>query len=298
MPRTYPVGSLGAGEVYEKSTRLVSVDVTDDRSTRLLLIRHGESVSTVDRCIGGPRTCRGLSPLGHQQAERLRDRLATTGEVDAEVLYSSQYPRALQTAAILAPALGGLAVVEDAGFGEHDPGELCDGMSYAEFTERYGNREWDDPFAESFPGGETIAAFHFRVGLALHHAVTTHAGRSIVIACHGGVIDAVFRILLHAPPTGSFQLHTLNTALTEFEVAGPRTWKLHRYNDASHLAGLPAESPRVAHAAAAPGGDPADLPGDAATDTSDAVDAAEDSSDTSDMPDTVVAADVPDPAVR
>ena len=40
--------------------------------TRIVLIRHGESNVTVQRVLGGPRTCSGLSDLGKMQAERLR----------------------------------------------------------------------------------------------------------------------------------------------------------------------------------------------------------------------------------
>lgn len=218
--------------------------MSDHPITRLVLVRHGESVSTVTRRIGGFRTCGGLSPLGRQQAERLRDRLATTGELTADVLISSQFPRARETAEIISPALGGLPVLEEPGFGEHDPGEDCDGLTFDEFTATHGQRDWDDPFGESFPGGETIAAFHFRVGGALFETLREHAGATIVIACHGGVVDAVFRHLLRAPSTGNFQLHTLNTAITEFRHVLPRTWRLLRYNDAAHLAGLPAETPR------------------------------------------------------
>ncbi len=212
--------------------------------TRLVLVRHGESVSTVARRIGGHRTCGGLSPLGRQQAERLRDRLTETGELTADVLVSSHYPRARETAQIIAPALGGLEVIERDGFGEHDPGEVCDGMTYDEFVSQHGERDWDDPWGETFPGGETVAAFHYRVGTALHAAFREFAGSTIVVACHGGVIDAAFRILLKLPGTGAFELHTLNTAITEFEQAQPKTWKLRRYNDTAHLAGLPAETPR------------------------------------------------------
>ena len=65
--------------------------------TRVILIRHGESVVTVRRVLGGPRTCVGLSDLGKLQAEKLRDRLASTKEISADVLISSGYPRALET---------------------------------------------------------------------------------------------------------------------------------------------------------------------------------------------------------
>ena len=135
--------------------------------TRVVLVRHGESNVTVRRVIGGPRTCDGLSELGVRQAERLRDRLAETEEIDATQLIASAYPRAIETAGIIAPAVG-LDVTIEAGFGEHDPGSDCDGMSFAEFVERYGMPDWEsDPYGVTFPGGETIAEFDLRVGAAL-----------------------------------------------------------------------------------------------------------------------------------
>ncbi len=222
--------------------------MSDVASTRLLLVRHGESVSTVTQRIGGHRTCGGLSPLGVRQAEALRDRMASEG-FTPEALYTSNFRRAIETAEIIAPAIGNPTLIEEPGFGEHDPGPDCDGLLFAEFVERHGNRDWDDPFAESFPGGETVAEFHYRVGRALHQVIRQHAGETVVIACHGGAVDAVFRTLLRLPMTGSFQLHTLNTAITEFQLVagwggrGPR-WQLNRYNDTAHLAGLPVQTPR------------------------------------------------------
>ena len=43
--------------------------------TRLILIRHGESNVTVERILGGEKSCTGLSDLGRAQACALRDRL-------------------------------------------------------------------------------------------------------------------------------------------------------------------------------------------------------------------------------
>ncbi|HRE00446.1 MAG TPA: histidine phosphatase family protein, partial [Ilumatobacteraceae bacterium] len=91
---------------------------------------------------------------GRMQSERLRDRLAATGEIVADAIVSSQFPRARETAEIVAPALGGLPVVEDERFGEHDPGEECDGMLFSEFIDRFGELNWEaDPYAVGFPGG-------------------------------------------------------------------------------------------------------------------------------------------------
>lgn len=198
---------------------------------------------TVDRVIGGPRTCSGLSPLGRVQSERLRDRWAAAPEFQAAVLLASQYPRAIQTAEIIAPALGGLPVLCDEGFGEHDPGPECDGLSFKDFVDRYPDATagWDagDPFATTFPGGETVASFQFRVGTAIRRTVDLYAGKTVVVACHGGVIDSVMRLVLKAPAMGLFQIHTRNTSITELVLLQPNLWRLDRYNDAAHLAGLP-----------------------------------------------------------
>jgi 2,3-bisphosphoglycerate-dependent phosphoglycerate mutase len=215
--------------------------------TRLVLVRHGESVSTVSRRIGGHRTCGGLSPLGQQQAERLRLRWTEAPDISPTVLISSHYRRAKETAAAIAAAFG-LPVVEDASFGEHDPGADCDGMTYDDFMARFGeitDRSWhdNDPFDVTFPGGETVAAFHYRVGAALKALVDHHRDATVVVSCHGGVIDAVLRTALRAPSLGGFQLHTRNTSITELETIDGGGWRVLRYNDIAHLAGLPEQTP-------------------------------------------------------
>jgi probable phosphoglycerate mutase len=214
--------------------------------TCLVLVRHGESKTTVARVIGGPRTCTGLSDLGRLQAERLRDRWAVGGEITADVLICSQYARARETAEIVAPAIGGLPVVEDAGFGEHDPGPDCDGMAFDDYVEQYGGGWWEgDPFGTSFPGGETIAAFQFRVGQAIRRTIDAYRDKTIVVSCHGGVVDAALRLALKAPATGAFEIRTLNTSITEIHLVKDNLWRLIRYNDTGHLVGLPNQTTPV-----------------------------------------------------
>jgi probable phosphoglycerate mutase len=219
--------------------------VTSDAPTTLVLVRHGESNVTVNRVIGGYRSCSGLSELGRRQADRLRERLATTRELTADVLLSSNFARAIETAEAIAPAVGDPTIEIDPGFGEHDPGPDIDGMTFEAYVERFGVPDWTDPNVEVFPGGETVAAFHRRIGDVLAATLEAHRGKSIIVACHGGVVDATFRHLLRTASTGSFELHTLNTSLTEFATAPSGEWRLKRYNDAAHLHGLPAETPRT-----------------------------------------------------
>ena len=74
-------------------------------ATRLIVIRHGESKVTVRRVIGGFRTCDGLSPLGVEQAQRLATRLGETREIAADVVISSNFARARETAEAIVDAL-------------------------------------------------------------------------------------------------------------------------------------------------------------------------------------------------
>lgn len=223
--------------------------------TRVLLVRHGESNTTVARRIGGPRTCSGLTELGRQQAARLRDRWREAPEVSVDVMIASQYPRARETAAILAEAFPGRELHIDAGFGEHDPGPDCDGLTFTEFVERHPEaaHAWErqDPDADVFPGGETLGEFHQRVLDALDRTVAAHPDRTVLVACHGGVVDAVLRHVVGAPAMGGFEIHTLNTAITEIERTPRGVWRIIRYNDSSHLAGLPAATPSTGDSAAA-----------------------------------------------
>ena len=213
--------------------------------TRLILVRHGESNTTVQRRIGGFRTCTGLSPLGRLQAGRLRDRWADGTDVCADVLISSQFARARETAEIIAPALRNLPIEVIDGFGEHDPGVDCDGITFDEFVERYGHRDWEsDPYSIGFPGGETLAAFHLRVGEVISKTMDRYEGKTIVVSCHGGVVDAALRQALHGPHIGAFDIWTLNTSITELQLVRPGRWKLIRYNDHAHLCGLESETAR------------------------------------------------------
>ena len=161
------------------------------------------------------------------------------------MVVSSHFPRARETATIVAEAFGSPEVLIDDGFGEHDPGVDCDGMTMDDFVDRFGVGAWEaDPFGVTFPGGETLAEFQFRVGRTVRRLQDERAGQTIVVFCHGGVIDAVLRQALKAAPTGTFTINTLNTSITELLLGRPNMWTLRRYGDSAHLAGLPEATDR------------------------------------------------------
>ena len=217
------------------------VPPVSEGSTRVVLVRHGEAVCNVSGVVGGVRGCTGLSPVGRHQAEALRRRLAETGTLaGARALYASVLPRALETAAVIAPAVGGgrLDVQADCGLCELHPGE-GDGLSWSAFVERFGEPDWDaDPTTVLAPGGESWRGFVDRAASALVELADRHRGAEVVVVCHAGVIEAAMLRFVAGSADGRLRLRTAHTSLTEFECEGPQgPWRLLRYNDAAHLAG-------------------------------------------------------------
>jgi probable phosphoglycerate mutase len=215
-------------------------------TTRLLLVRHGESLATINEVVGGRLGCTGLSELGRQQSARLRDRLDAGHEPKVDVVYASPLRRAAETAEIAAAGLG-LDIVYDDDLEEHRPGE-ADGVTWSDVELRFGVYIPErHPHARMAPGAETLAEFHHRVNSTIHRLVEAHAGQTVLVVCHGGVIDMVFRAMLGVSHRPQYDLWTTNAAITEFEATHPAAelphrWRLRRYNDAAHLAGLPLHS--------------------------------------------------------
>jgi probable phosphoglycerate mutase len=215
--------------------------VANTSSTRLVLIRHGESRATVEGVVGGRRGDQGLSEIGVQQCCALRDRLAGSHELDrVDALYASELRRAVQTAEIIAPALG-LAradIVQERALCELDPG-VGDGLTWEEFERLYGLPDMRaDPYVRLAPGGESLAEFQLRIGRALTRIANDHAGQTVVIACHGGVIDTAMVLFLGLARFGTYTgFNTANASLNEWvlPIAGTGGWRLVRYNDHAHL---------------------------------------------------------------
>ena len=214
---------------------------------RLILVRHGEAYAGFHGPIAGPVGCAGLTPHGRRQAEALREHLAASPLLSADVLLASILPRAIETARIIAPGLGLEISGLDCDLCEFHTGE-ADGLDWSDYNERYGSfdmeAEPDRPFA---PGGESWNGFHERVSRTLERFAREHAGETVVAVCHAGVIIASMRLLLGiADPATSAHLRPTNTGLTEWgHERSEDRWLLRYYNDAGHLVSLdpPQERP-------------------------------------------------------
>ena len=205
--------------------------------TQLYLIRHGHYIIIME----GKPVDHGLSRMGVRQVELLRDRL-TTCEINADVLVASTLPRARQTAHIIAPALG-LSIQYDTNFEEwrNQDGSLT--------SEQFASR-WNDVPADHLPytrwmaGHETWMEFQLRATSALHRLLQEYAGKTIVLICHGGIIEAsfvyFFGLSRFSFPKATVEArHTAITHWSQIDYPGvPGVWALQTYNDDCHLAGI------------------------------------------------------------
>jgi broad specificity phosphatase PhoE len=207
---------------------------------RLILVRHGDAHAGFQGVVGGQTGCTGLTAQGRAQAEALRDHLADSGRVRADVLLASVLPRAIETASIIAPGLGLEISGQECDLCELHPGE-ADGLTWTDYAARYGSFDLEaEPDRVFAPAGESWNSFHERVRRTLERVARDYEGQTVVAVCHAGVIMASMRVLLGIPPLGTgARLRPTNTGLTEWEHdPSLARWTLHSFNDASHLLGL------------------------------------------------------------
>jgi broad specificity phosphatase PhoE len=203
----------------------------------LILVRHGEAHAGFHGVIAGPTACTGLTDRGRAQATALRDHLAASGRVRADVLLSSIIPRAIETAEIIAPGLGIVTFGRECDLCEVHTGR-ADGLEWAEWGVRYGSFDMEtDPDRVFAPEGESWNSFHERVRQMLDRLAREYEEQTVVAVCHAGVIMASLRVLLGIgrPGTGT-RIHPTNTGLTEWEWEPSQgRWTLHSFNEATHL---------------------------------------------------------------
>ncbi len=202
---------------------------------RLLLIRHGESWSNIDRIVSGERTCRGLTDRGHSQAEAIAEYLAAEQNMlDITAIYSTSVRRAMETAAPIARVLN-VSVRPEFPHNRHGTAE---GRPYRDFSGAL-SLSPDAPLAA---GAESWAESAVRVGRMFDQLTRRHHGDTIVLTCHRETIIAAAQHFQRIPPTLIYATAEVDyTGITEWEhrprSVDPRhyRWILLRHNDIRHL---------------------------------------------------------------
>lgn len=201
------------------------------QATRVLLIRHGETDWNVQTRLQGHSDI-PLNARGRWQAARLHE--ALQGEV-LDAVYSSDLRRALDTAAAVAAATGAPLRPEPAlrerGFG------CFEGLTYAEVETRFPveARRWrlrEPGFGPA--GGENLIDFHARCLSAAERLAAAHAGGSIALVAHGGVLDSLYRAATRVPLDAPRSWRMANASLNRllYSASG---FALVGWDDDAHL---------------------------------------------------------------
>lgn len=175
------------------------------QATRIVAVRHGETAWNVETRIQGQLDV-ALNAKGRWQAERVAEALRGEG---IDCIVSSDLARAHETACAIAAAAG-LPVSVDAGLRERCFGRF-EGRTWSEIASWWPaeSARWRARDLDFTPeGGESLRAFHARVVVACERLARAHAGRTLALVAHGGVMDCLYR------------------AAARIELAAPRTWQL------------------------------------------------------------------------
>jgi probable phosphoglycerate mutase len=158
-----------------------------------VVIRHARTSSNARGSWHG-NLDEGLSPLGREEAQQAAWRLRSfAAEEPIGAILSSDLRRAVETAEILASAIGVSTILRDSRLRERDMGEWS-GRSPAEVEATWPGwlDQWIDGRKGGPPGGETDRAVARRAELALLDGWRPNHGRTLVVT-HGGVIRSLRR---------------------------------------------------------------------------------------------------------
>jgi probable phosphoglycerate mutase len=207
-------------------------------TTRVLLVRHGQSRGNAERRFGG-HTATPLSELGRAQADATARALAAEG---VTAVYSSDLLRALQTAEPLAREAG-LMAEETSAFRERSVG-LMEGLTFEEAAavhpEEYAALLRRD-FEHVLAGGESYRQMLDRASAHLDGAIEKHRGGRVAVFSHTGTICILVLHLLgalDAPDLKPVWVSSSNCGVTRFEIQHGGLTRLLNANDTRHLSGL------------------------------------------------------------
>ena len=201
---------------------------------RLLLVRHGQSEWNRQGRLQGYEDS-DLSPLGRDQAQRLRRRLEPE-IIDAA--YSSTATRALETGRIAVGhrmPIDALDALREVHLG------VWEGREAAEIKRRFAadvDLWFRAPSKVRIEGGEPLRSFRCRVARAMTRIRRRHETENVVVFAHGGVICAYLTSLLGLKLDDLWRFKILNGSVSAviFPDGMPR---IELLNDTSHLNGIP-----------------------------------------------------------
>jgi 2,3-bisphosphoglycerate-dependent phosphoglycerate mutase len=207
-------------------------------TTHVILIRHGQSQGNAEGRFGG-HTDTPLSPRGRKQAEATARALASE-KFDA--IYSSDLPRAIETASPLAK-LTGVALETTEALRERSVG-VMEGLTFEEAAEQHPEQYHAllrRDFEHVLLGGESYRQTLDRASRKLDEAIEQHKGGRIALFAHTGTICILILHLmgaLDAPELKPVWIATANCGISRFDLRDDGFVRVINNNDTRHLVGI------------------------------------------------------------
>lgn len=203
-------------------------------TTRFCFIRHGETAWNTQRRLQGQLDI-GLNEHGERQARAAGRWLA--GQAAIDVIYASDLSRAWCTAEYIGAALG-LTPLPAPQLRERRYG-LFEGLTYTEarqqHPEQYARHEAREPDFV-IPDGESLQQFHDRVSNCVMALADAHAGQTLAVVLHGGVLDIINRFVRQHPLNTPRDFLIPNAGLN-WIVRDAEGWRIESWGETAHLEG-------------------------------------------------------------
>lgn len=207
-------------------------------TTHVVIIRHGQSQGNAEGRFGG-HTDTPLSPRGRRQAEATARTLAPE-KFDA--IYSSDLPRAIETATPLA-RLTGAPLENTEALRERSVG-VMEGLTFEEAAEQHPEQYQAllrRDFEHVLLGGESYRQTLDRASRKLDEVIEQHKGGRIALFAHTGTICIlILHVLgaLDAPELKPVWIATANCGIARFELRDDGFVRVLVINDTRHLVGI------------------------------------------------------------
>ena len=200
--------------------------------TRFCFVRHGETDWNVQRRLQG-HIDTPLNQTGQAQAEATAKGL--NGHV-FDAIYSSDLIRTLQTARYAAQLLD-LPIHLRSDLRERHYGAF-QGLTYSEAERNcpgdYARFKAREAAYEILDDGESLLQHRQRVQICLENIAAKHAGESVLIVTHGGVLDIVYRLATGLDMAAPRDFGIPNAALNWINFRQGE-WQLLQWADQAHL---------------------------------------------------------------
>lgn len=185
--------------------------------TKFIVVRHGNSVSNIDKTFTGHIDA-PLSEVGLEQAARVSKYIFENYQIDK--IYSSDLSRAVNTVKPFAEKVD-IEIIKEKDLREIYGGKW-EGVKFASLPELFAEdfKVWQESPGLARPtGGESYREAQERVVQVFNRIAEGNPNKTVVVATHGGLIRALECYALSVPLEEMSKVpFVVNASVSEYEI--------------------------------------------------------------------------------